>query len=242
MASSRVDPLTINIPIVDSRGFPTPEFMRKWSQQHATNGTIPDLSTPAAVSAVLDILGAQKGDMLIRDTDVWRALLLSAIMDQAFGATRGTVIFRGATEWKGLGPGTAGNVLTTKGSTADPEWDAAQSGFGFFVGGLMTNNELLGACDFPQAMTFTNGDPKSIVKTLSPAAVDADMTFVANPAGGAPATVGTIHFAAGAFSGTVAWSASPYTLPAGYVLLLYAPSPADVQLSLVSGTINGSPG
>lgn len=35
---------------------------------------------------------------------------------------QGSVLFRGATEWDGLGPGTSGYVLSTQGPNADPQW------------------------------------------------------------------------------------------------------------------------
>lgn len=94
MAPSLLQPLTWNVPIVDKNGRPTPEFMRKWAQQFGINAEIPDLSTPAAVSAVLDILNA----------------------------TRGAVLYRGEFRWAGLAPGTDGYVLSTHGAGADPTW------------------------------------------------------------------------------------------------------------------------
>ena len=38
------------------------------------------------------------------------------------GATQGSVLFRGATLWTALGPGTAGQVLQSGGATANPAW------------------------------------------------------------------------------------------------------------------------
>ena len=35
---------------------------------------------------------------------------------------QGSVLFRGATEWDGLGPGTSGYVLSTQGPNTDPQW------------------------------------------------------------------------------------------------------------------------
>lgn len=49
----------------------------------------------------------------------------SAFLDAAFGATQGNVLYRGASAWASLGPGTAGQVLTTGGSGANPSWAAA---------------------------------------------------------------------------------------------------------------------
>lgn len=47
---------------------------------------------------------------------------LSAVLDLVIGSTRGDILFRGATTWKVLGPGTAGQKLTTGGAGADVSW------------------------------------------------------------------------------------------------------------------------
>lgn len=46
------------------------------------------------------------------------------------GSTRGQVLFRGASAWQTLSPGTAGHVLQTGGAGADPSWAAPASGTG----------------------------------------------------------------------------------------------------------------
>ena len=70
----KLQPLTWDIPIVDNQGRPTPEFMRKWAQQFGINGTIPDLSTAAQVSALLDKIAATAGMVLVRGTLIWQGL------------------------------------------------------------------------------------------------------------------------------------------------------------------------
>lgn len=45
MTARSVDILTWNVPIVDNNGLPTPEFQRKWAQQHAVNDTIPPFTS-----------------------------------------------------------------------------------------------------------------------------------------------------------------------------------------------------
>jgi hypothetical protein len=47
---------------------------------------------------------------------------LSNILDAVISSTRGTLIYRTSSGWTGLAPGTAGQVLTTGGSAADPAW------------------------------------------------------------------------------------------------------------------------
>lgn len=68
---SSVNPLDWRVPIVNSNGTPTAEFQRKWAQQAATNGKIPELTTPAQVSAVLDVVAGAAGDVLVRGATQW---------------------------------------------------------------------------------------------------------------------------------------------------------------------------
>jgi hypothetical protein len=52
----------------------------------------------------------------------------SAAIDSAFGSTRGSVLYRGASGWTILAPGTSGYFLRTNGSGADPQWAAGGGG------------------------------------------------------------------------------------------------------------------
>jgi hypothetical protein len=54
---------------------------------------------------------------------------LSAAVDSAFGSTQGSILYRGASGWVALAPGTAGQVLSTNGAGANPSW-VPQSGGG----------------------------------------------------------------------------------------------------------------
>lgn len=49
---------------------------------------------------------------------------LSALLDAVFGTTRGAILYRGASAWAALPPGTAGQHLITQGANADPAWVA----------------------------------------------------------------------------------------------------------------------
>lgn len=50
---------------------------------------------------------------------------ISAILDAAISSTHGAVLYRGATTWDALAPGTNGFQLTTSGAAANPTWAAA---------------------------------------------------------------------------------------------------------------------
>lgn len=55
------------------------------------------------------------------------AVSLSAAIDAAIGSTQGDILYRGASTWAVLAPGTSGYFLQTAGASANPAW-AAQAG------------------------------------------------------------------------------------------------------------------
>ncbi len=48
--------------------------------------------------------------------------ITSAQIDAAFGGTQGDILYRNATVWTVLAPGTAGQILQTNGAAANPAW------------------------------------------------------------------------------------------------------------------------
>lgn len=55
---------------------------------------------------------------------------LTSLLDSNFGNTQGSILYRGASGWAALGPGTSGQVLETQGSSANPIWATASGGGG----------------------------------------------------------------------------------------------------------------
>lgn len=53
---------------------------------------------------------------------------LSDIIDAAISSTRGSVLYRGASGWTNLAPGTSGQFLKTNGAGADPAWASGGGG------------------------------------------------------------------------------------------------------------------
>ena len=47
---------------------------------------------------------------------------LTQVLDATAGNAQGSILYRSASAWTPLAPGTAGQVLTTQGSSADPTW------------------------------------------------------------------------------------------------------------------------
>lgn len=91
-----VNPLTWNVPIVNKDGSPTNEFMRKWQAQGTVNGLIPgEITTAQQVSDLLDLIASDQGDIL----------------------------YRNASGWVVLTPGTDGMLLVTHGPGANPTYE-----------------------------------------------------------------------------------------------------------------------
>jgi hypothetical protein len=94
---------------------------------------------------VLDTFGATQGMTLYRGASGWAALpgsgtntllslsgstsnpawrSLSYMIDNAIdsASAQGTILYRGATTWSALTPGTSGQLLRTNGASANPSW------------------------------------------------------------------------------------------------------------------------
>ena len=54
---------------------------------------------------------------------------LSSLLDAALSATQGSIIYRDASAWMALAPGTSGQVLQSGGSSANPSWATPTVGF-----------------------------------------------------------------------------------------------------------------
>lgn len=128
MAAKQTNPLSWNVPIVDKNGQPTDEFMRKWNQQQAANSSIPQLSTLAEVSAILDLIAATKGDLLIRGTKYWGALPTPGDATQYLDGTGAFSIPPGTSHGLPAG-GTDGQVLTKiDGTDYNADWEDVPAG------------------------------------------------------------------------------------------------------------------
>lgn len=99
------------------QGVPGPQW------QTGTGLTLNSTTTPPTVLfapiANLDLL-ANIGGSASAPVPV----TLSALLDAVLGNTRGAILYRGASAWAALPPGTAGQHLITNGANADPAWVA----------------------------------------------------------------------------------------------------------------------
>lgn len=89
----------------------------------ATATTTPAITFSLSTAAAHTVLGNATGSTAAPAYNTF-----SAALDDAISSTQGTIMYRNATGWVGLAPGTATNVLTTGGAGANPSWAAAGGG------------------------------------------------------------------------------------------------------------------
>jgi hypothetical protein len=109
--------------------------------------------------------------------------------------------------------------------------------FGFNIGGLMTAGEYLGSAVYDDDVLFPSVLKPPVVVSEFPATASAVFN-IKSRTGAVETQRGTITFAAGGTTGTVAWS-GVYTLPAGDRIKLYGPTPKDTTLSMITGLVPG---
>lgn len=111
--------------------------------------------------------------------------------------------------------------------------DLHEAGFNFGVNGIPTANEFVGQGSWSRDVTFHNDDPNNSVKALLGAAGTPEMHMLTQSLG----SLGRITFTGQ--HGVVAWDTDPYIHPAGDLMLLYCPNPADTSLGNFSGRVVG---
>lgn len=85
---------------------------------------------------------------------------LSSLLDSNYGTAQGSVLYRGASGWSELIPGTSGFFLETQGASANPTWAAASGGSGCTTGGSAGNMLTAsgsGGCVTVTPSTLVNG-------------------------------------------------------------------------------------
>jgi hypothetical protein len=132
----RLQPLANNFAIVGPDGKPTEYFIR-WAQQRQIDisEAIDENRALEIIQAFIDDyqLQAGSGISITPDGKLTSNPTISAeaqaILNQ-ISSTHGAVLFRGATNWQALAPGTSGHFLRTNGANADPSWAAGGGGGG----------------------------------------------------------------------------------------------------------------
>jgi hypothetical protein len=157
---------------------------------------------------------------------------LSNVIDHAIGSTQGDVLYRSASGWTVLAPGTSGNVFKTGGASANPSWGTvALSGMANLAANSIIGNNT-GSAATPIALTQAqatallnamvgdsgSGGTKGLVP--APAAGDAskflrgDGTF-ATPSGSGSSRLYSAFTNVGITASTTEQTLQSYTLPGG---------------------------
>lgn len=129
-----LQPLDEKFAIVGPDGRPTLYFI-KWAQQKQIDiqGSITAEQFNELLVEYLDAHALQEGSGIqitpsgsLNDSPTIAADV-QEILDQ-ITTTRGSVLYRNASDWVALAPGTAGHFLKTNGAGADPEWAVVAGG------------------------------------------------------------------------------------------------------------------
>ena len=181
---------------------------------------------------------------------VWLALggTMTALLDAAFGATEGEVLYRGASTWAALAPGTANQVLASGGSGAAPAWQSKKYVLGAFVPGVLTTNQLLLLHRFSKAVTIpanfgafagSNSEAGGTANATASTVIGVNKAPTATP--NTFSAVGTITIAASSVTPTFATSGgTAISFAQGDVLSLEGPATADATFAGFYATLVGS--
>jgi hypothetical protein len=96
---------------------------------------------PITGSGTLSLAPIASGNVLANTSGSSAAPIpttVSLLLDTVFASGRGNVLYRGASSWSALAPGTSGQFLSTGGTTADPSWQNAPTS-----GGSVPNLRIL---------------------------------------------------------------------------------------------------
>lgn len=182
--SEKVDPLRSGVPIVgDDRG-PTIEFIRQWNAlRNLANflfGSVEETGVTAGdygqSGVVIPSFTVDAQGRLTTAADV--AVDLDALLD-AIGATRGAILYRGASGWAILPPGTSGHVLKSNGAGADPSYQA-ESGGGGGGGWTFDQNISTTGVSSVQIDVSAYDEVELVIKQLSTSSSGRGQIFLAN--------------------------------------------------------------
>lgn len=99
-----------------------------WATDLANGDWSLALNIQAIVNALPSIPNNNVFANISGSTGTPTGVAVSALLDSVFGNTQGEILYRGASGWAALAPGTAGNVLSTQGAGENPMWTAGSGG------------------------------------------------------------------------------------------------------------------
>lgn len=92
-----------------------------------TDGTIVNADISSSAAIAISKLASSSITIAGASTSLGGSITASAILD-SIGSTRGSILYRSATGWAILAPGTLGYVLQSGGAGGDPSWVVNSSG------------------------------------------------------------------------------------------------------------------
>jgi hypothetical protein len=212
-------------------------------------------ASAAALAGLSDVTLTSPADQdqltYIASASKWQNKTISSVLDAVLGTTQGSIIYRGASAWAALGPGTSGQVLQSGGASANPAWATSSAqpkyNIGCYVPNVLTANQNLLFHKFTKAVTVPANfgsysghvsEAGSGVAATASTAIDVAKAVAATPT--TFSTVGTITFAAAAASATFASTGgTAITFAQGDVTRLRGPASPDATLADFFATIAG---
>lgn len=158
---ARLQDLLGSAPIVNPDGTPTQYLMRLLQVRGALQGddhTLLEvlLSRYVAAGLGIDVTNgafSAEGNIII-------AADIQELLD-SIGNTRGTILYRGASGWVGLAPGTSGFALITGGPGADPSWASVSANIQTLLDSISSTRGVIlyrGASGWAALSPGTDGD------------------------------------------------------------------------------------
>lgn len=110
-------------------------------------------------------------------------LSLSGLLDNTMSSTQGAILYRNASGWVALPPGSSGSVLTTFATGVNPSWSAisAVSTISFGTTGLTPNTATSGAVTVSGTLAVANGGTGTTTSTGSGSTVLNSAPALTNP-------------------------------------------------------------
>lgn len=165
----------------------------------------------------------------------------SAIID-GIGSTYGDILYRGATGWLALSPGTTGQVLQCAGPGAAPSWVAASAlheKYVLSISGTLTPSTQYWTVPVADPSIIPAGwnAPSSVGACSVAAASVPTVLTVSYVRSGATTAVGTVSFSVGATTANLTGPGSSISLQAGDVLIAATGASTDASLANVGFTM-----
>ena len=151
---------------------------------------------------------------------------VSSFLDNAFSNTQGSVLYRGASGWAALSPGTSGQYLTTGGASANPSWTTGSSSGVTSITG--TTNQVIASSG---TGNVTLSLPQSIATSSTPQFTRLGLGISADP------NVGLLNFFTPAASSAYGFETAALWTPTANSQIY---TNAYLQSSVSGGSYTGS--